>query len=74
MREKITISHHQLFAQRLCAKIRCARKFSELYEKRSKILHVSREMIMWKAKIIFDEKYADPAVRDYYYYLFLLIR
>ena len=30
MREKLIISRNHLFAQRLCAKIRCARKFSEL--------------------------------------------
>ena len=30
MREKIIISRNHLFAQRLCAKIRCVRKFSEL--------------------------------------------
>lgn len=35
-----------------------------VYEKRSKMLHVSRKMIMWKAKSIFDEKNEDPAVKD----------
>ena len=27
-----------------------------IYEQRSKMLHISRKMIMWKAKIMFDEK------------------
>ena len=27
-----------------------------IYEKQSKMLHVSRKMIMWKAKSIFDTK------------------
>ena len=30
MREKIVVSRNHLFTQRLCAKFRCARKFSEL--------------------------------------------
>ena len=28
------------------------------------MLHVSRRMIMWKAKSIFNEKNGDPAIRD----------
>lgn len=28
------------------------------------MLHVSRKMIMWKAKNIFDEKSEDPAIKD----------
>ena len=35
-----------------------------IYEKRSKVLHVSRKMIMWKAKSIFNEKNDDPAIKD----------
>ena len=35
-----------------------------IYEKRSRMLHVSRKMIMWKAKSIFDEKNEDPALKD----------
>ena len=35
-----------------------------IYEKRSKMLHVSRKMIMWKAKSIFDAKNEDPATKD----------
>ena len=35
-----------------------------VYEKRSKMLHVSRKVIMGKAKSIFDEKNEDPAVKD----------
>ena len=34
-----------------------------IYEKRN-MLHVSRNMIMWKAKSIFDEKNDDPVTRD----------
>ena len=35
-----------------------------IYEQRSKILHVSRKMIMFKANKMFDEKNDDPATRD----------
>ena len=35
-----------------------------IYEKRSKMLQVSRKMIMWKAKSIFNEKNDDPAIKD----------
>ena len=35
-----------------------------IYEKRSRMLHVSRKMIIWKAKSIFDEKNEDPALKD----------
>ena len=35
-----------------------------IYEQRSKMLHVSRKMIMWKAKSMFGEKNNDPATRD----------
>ena len=35
-----------------------------IYEKRSRMLHVSRKMIMWKAKSIFEEKNEDPALKD----------
>ena len=34
-----------------------------IYEKQSKMLHVSRKMIMWKAKSIFDAKNEDPATK-----------
>ena len=33
-----------------------------IYEQRNKMLHVSRRMIMWKAKTLFDEKNNDPAL------------
>ena len=33
-------------------------------EKRSKMLYVSRKMIMWKAKSIFDAKNEDPTTKD----------
>ena len=35
-----------------------------IYEQRNKMLHVSRRMIMWKAKTLFDEKNNDPAVKN----------
>ena len=35
-----------------------------IYEKRRKMLHVSRKMIMWKAKSIFDAKNEDPATKN----------
>ena len=35
-----------------------------IYERRSKMLHVSRKMIRTKAKAIFDEKTDDPAVKE----------
>ena len=35
-----------------------------IYEKRSKMLHVSRKTIMWKAKSIFDAKNEDSATKD----------
>ena len=35
-----------------------------IYDQRSRMLHVSRKMIMFKAKKLFDEKTDDPAVRD----------
>ena len=38
-----------------------------IYEKRSKTLHVSRKMIMWKAKNIFDAKNEDPATKDSFF-------
>ena len=37
---------------------------SWIYEKRNKMLHVSRKMIMWKVKSIFDEKNEDPAIKE----------
>ena len=35
-----------------------------VYEQRSKMLHVSRKMIMFKAKKIFDDENQDPNVRE----------
>ena len=35
-----------------------------IYEKRSKILHVGRKMIMWKTKSIFNEKNDDRTIKD----------
>ena len=35
-----------------------------IYEKRSKMLHVSRKMIMWKAKSIFDAKNENPVTKN----------
>ena len=35
-----------------------------VYSMRQKMLHVSRKMIMFKAKKIFDDKTTDPASRD----------
>ena len=35
-----------------------------VYSMRQKMLHVSRKMIMFKAKKIFDDKTTDPAGRD----------
>ena len=35
-----------------------------IFEQRSKMLHISRKMIMFKAKKLFDEKTNDPAVKD----------
>ena len=35
-----------------------------IYERRSKMLHVSRKMIRIKAKAMFDEKTDDPAVKE----------
>ena len=35
-----------------------------MYEQRGKILHVSRKMIMFKAKKMFDDENEDPAVRE----------
>ena len=35
-----------------------------IYERRSKMLHVSREMIRIKAKAMCDEKTDDPAVKE----------
>ena len=35
-----------------------------IYEQWSRMLHVSRKMIMWKPKSLFDEKNDDPAVKE----------
>ena len=49
MRENIIISRNRLFAQRLCAKIICARKFSDLrYVKLEKFYKLPRHVVSKK--------------------------
>ena len=38
-----------------------------IYEQRSKMFHVSRDMMMFKATKMFDEKNEDPATRDSFF-------
>ena len=35
-----------------------------IYEKRSKMLYVSRKIIMWKSESIFNEKNGGPAIKS----------